>query len=87
MQRIRALGVRAGITLNPKTAVETVFDIGKGELADEVLIMSVEPGFGGQKYMTDVEQINETEAALPNLDIAITRNRSNECWVCRKKWC
>ena len=42
LQRIRALGVRAGITLNPKTAVETVFDIVEQELADEVLIMSVE---------------------------------------------
>ena len=40
LQRIRALGVRAGITLNPKTPVETVFDIVEQELADEVLIMS-----------------------------------------------
>ena len=72
LQKIRALGVRAGITLNPKTPVETVFDIVEQELADEVLIMSVEPGFGGQKYMTDVEsKLFRLRQRWPNLDIAI----------------
>ena len=65
------IGVRAGITLNPKTAVETVFDIVEQELADEVLIMSVEPGFV-QKYMTDVEsKLMRLRQHWPNLDIAI----------------
>ena len=72
LQRIRALDVRAGITLNPKTPVETVFDIVEQELADEVLIMSVEPGFGGQKYMTDVEsKLFRLRQQWPNLDIAV----------------
>ena len=72
LQRIRALGARAGITLNPKTPVETVFDIVEQELADEVLIMSVEPGFGGQTYMDDVEsKLIRLRQHWPNLDIAI----------------
>ncbi|HEX4361583.1 MAG TPA: ribulose-phosphate 3-epimerase [Pseudonocardia sp.] len=47
--RIRELGVRAGVALNPATplsAVEHVLD-----LADLLLVMTVNPGFGGQRYL------------------------------------
>jgi ribulose-phosphate 3-epimerase len=48
-RELRALGVRAGIALRPATAVEPYLDL----LAefDMVLIMTVEPGFGGQKFL------------------------------------
>jgi ribulose-phosphate 3-epimerase len=49
LQTIRALGKRAGVVLNPATpvaAVETVLD-----LCDLVLVMSVNPGFGGQAFI------------------------------------
>ena len=47
---IRQRGVRAGITLKPKTPAEAVFPF----LAqvDEVLVMTVEPGYGGQAFMS-----------------------------------
>ena len=46
---IRSLGVKAGVALNPATPVESVeWVLGK---ADLVLIMSVNPGFGGQKFI------------------------------------
>jgi ribulose-phosphate 3-epimerase len=46
---IRARGVRAGLTLNPETAVEAVLPhLGQLDLA---LVMSVHPGFGGQKFI------------------------------------
>ena len=49
LQTIRALGKKAGVVLNPATpvvAVETVLD-----LCDLVLVMSVNPGFGGQSFI------------------------------------
>jgi ribulose-phosphate 3-epimerase len=52
LQRIRALGKRAGVVLNPHTppeAVEYVLDF-----ADVVLVMSVNPGFGGQAFIAQV---------------------------------
>jgi ribulose-phosphate 3-epimerase len=54
VQQMRALGVRPGVTLNPATSLETVREI--LPYVDQVLIMSVNPGFGGQSYiptMTD----------------------------------
>ena len=49
--RIHAKGKRAGVVLKPKTPAETVLPfLNEVEL---VLVMTVEPGFGGQKFMTD----------------------------------
>ena len=49
LQHIRKLGMNAGIALNPHTPVELLCDI--LEDADFVLLMSVNPGFGGQKFI------------------------------------
>ena len=49
VQAIREQGVKAGVVLNPATPVSVLEDI-LGEL-DMVLLMSVNPGFGGQKYI------------------------------------
>jgi ribulose-phosphate 3-epimerase len=49
IKKIHALGKRAGITLKPGTPPETVFPY--AESLEMVLIMSVEPGFGGQKMI------------------------------------
>lgn len=46
---IRERGVRCGLTLKPATPAEAVFPF-LGQL-DEVLVMTVEPGYGGQKFM------------------------------------
>jgi ribulose-phosphate 3-epimerase len=51
LQKIRALGCRAGITLKPKTPVEAVLPL--LPLVDLALVMTVEPGFGGQSFMAD----------------------------------
>ena len=53
---IRSFGKRAGVTLNPETPAESIFPFLDERLVDEVLIMSVHPGFGGQKYMASVEK-------------------------------
>ena len=49
LKRIKALGVKAGITLNPDTPLSDVREY--LPLADMLLIMSVVPGFGGQKFI------------------------------------
>lgn len=47
---IRQLGLKSGVAINPGTAVETVFDV--LELADLVLVMTVNPGWGGQPFIS-----------------------------------
>ena len=49
LQAIRALGKRAGVTLNPGTPIETIEYV--IDLVDLILIMSVNPGFGGQAFI------------------------------------
>ena len=47
--KIRELGCRPAVTIKPNTKPQAVFDLLK--YVDMVLVMSVEPGFGGQKFM------------------------------------
>ncbi len=69
---IRALGKRAAITLNPETPVERVFECLENRWVDEVLVMSVHPGFGGQKYIASVESKIATLRRMADwVDIAI----------------
>jgi len=49
LQAIRALGKRAGVTLNPATPIDTIENV--IDLVDLILIMSVNPGFGGQAFI------------------------------------
>ena len=52
LEDIRALGKQAAITLKPATPAEEAFPY--LELVDMVLVMTVEPGFGGQSFMEDM---------------------------------
>ena len=49
---IKSFGKRVGISLNPKTSISTLID--EIENIDLILVMSVNPGFGGQKFMHEV---------------------------------
>ena len=49
LEKIRAMGVKPGIVLKPKTPAEDLAEF--LPLVDLVLVMTVEPGFGGQKFM------------------------------------
>lgn len=51
LKEIRNLGCKSCLTIKPKTAPEEIFEF--LPLCDMVLVMSVEPGFGGQKFMPD----------------------------------
>src|ERR1700737_424019 len=49
LQAIRALGKRAGVTLNPGTPIDTIEPV--VDIVDLILVMSVNPGFGGQAFI------------------------------------
>jgi ribulose-phosphate 3-epimerase len=49
LQAIRALGKKAGVTLNPGTSVDSIEPV--IDLVDLILVMSVNPGFGGQAFI------------------------------------
>ncbi|MFC2085516.1 ribulose-phosphate 3-epimerase [Bacteroidota bacterium] len=56
--RIKELGIKAGVVLNPSTPVITLNDV--IDIIDFVLVMSVNPGFGGQKFIiSSLKKINE----------------------------
>lgn len=52
IDKILSLGCKAGLTVKPATAIETVYPY--LDKLGMVLIMTVEPGFGGQKFMADM---------------------------------
>ncbi len=49
LQAIRALGKKAGVTLNPGTSIDTIEPV--IDMVDLILVMSVNPGFGGQRFI------------------------------------
>lgn len=58
MQMIKNANVKAGVTLNPGTSVDTIKHV--LSLADQVLIMTVNPGFGGQSFIPEtMDKIQE----------------------------
>lgn len=67
---IRTRGVRPGLVLNPETPAHALKPwLG---LVDEILLMTVHPGFGGQAFMTEVlPKIAEVRSMAPALPIAI----------------
>src|SRR5690606_7695356 len=70
LQAIRALGKKAGVSLNPATPVSALEHV--VDLLDLVLIMSVNPGFGGQAFIpAAVEKVRQTRALVAGRPIDI----------------
>ena len=67
IQSIKERGIKAGVTLNPATPISSLQDI-LGDV-DLVLIMSVNPGFGGQKFIPSVlKKIADARAMLDRIN-------------------
>ncbi len=63
LEAIKALGMKAGVSLNPHSPVSLLNNV--IEIADLVLLMSVNPGFGGQKFISETYQkISETKELI-----------------------
>lgn len=74
LRKIRSYGVKAALTLNPSTALQEI--VPYIELCDMMLVMSVNPGFGGQKFIEgSVEKVRELrkicDQVKPEMDIEI----------------
>ncbi len=71
-RRLRAIGARAGVAVKPATPVEGLFDL--LDDFDQILVMTVEPGFGGQSFMPET---------LPKLRRLAdeARRRGSEVWL------
>lgn len=87
VMRIKELGAKAGATLNPSTSLETLREVAAD--LDLLLIMSVNPGFGGQKFIErSVNKIararqllDDTRSrALLEVDGGIARETITACW-------
>jgi len=62
LQAIRALGKKAGLALNPATPTEVLDHV--MDLVDLVLVMTVNPGFGGQAYIPLADKIRDVRARM-----------------------
>ena len=70
LQAIRALGKKAGVTLNPGTPVDTIEPV--VDIVDLILVMSVNPGFGGQTFIPfAIEKISRLRALAGSRPINI----------------
>jgi ribulose-phosphate 3-epimerase len=68
LKSIRNSGARAAIALKPKTDFAVLLEY--RDLIDMILIMTVEPGFGGQKFMTDMmDKVSKSRTFIGDADI------------------
>lgn len=85
IQQIKSLGMKAGVALNPHTSVTTIEDVLAD--ADTILIMSVNPGFGAQKFIPHsfkkIEQLrrlidDQKATALIEVDGGVTLENAKQ---------
>lgn len=70
IEKIRSRGIKVGISVKPKTPAEALYEY--LDLIDMVLVMTVEPGFGGQSFMSDM---------MPKIEkIAAEREKRGLCF-------
>ena len=71
IEKIHKLGCTAGICLNPETPVESIESVAK--LCDMILVMTVQPGFGGQKFMSEaagkISKIREVVGTAVRIEV------------------
>ncbi|WP_353268537.1 ribulose-phosphate 3-epimerase [Gemmatimonas sp.] len=87
LMRIKELGVKAGVALNPGTPLSAIEEV--VHMLDLLLIMSVNPGYGGQKFIEySVDKIERARflldqsqsAAVLEVDGGVSRDTIQRCW-------
>ena len=80
LARIRALGLKNAIVINPETPVERLEPYLRE--VDEILVMTVHPGYGGQKFIADcLSKVTWLRTRCPNLDIMVDGGVNGETAV------
>jgi len=70
LSAIHSLGKKAGIVLNPGTPIDSIFEV--LHMVDLILIMSVNPGFGGQKFIeSSLDKVRRMKEELKKRDLDI----------------
>ena len=77
IQLIKSYKKKVGVALNPSTSLDTIkYDL---DNIDMVLIMTVNPGFGGQKFIPQMlQKIKELRKIAPNIDIQVDGGINDE---------
>ena len=84
LRRIRTLGLKNAIVVNPETPVERLEPY-LGEV-DEILVMTVHPGYGGQKFIAEcLTKVAYLRARLPSVDIMVDGGVNGETAVLAAK--
>lgn len=77
LQLIKNRGLRAGVAINPATDIAFLDNI--YEKLDLILVMTVNPGFGGQKFLNQMlEKIRKIRNKFPHIDIQVDGGINNE---------
>ncbi len=84
LRRIRQLGCKAGISLKPGTPAEAARPY--LEYCDLILVMTVEPGFGGQKFMADMmPKLSKLHEMAPGMLLSVDGGvDGGTCGVCKE---
>ncbi len=73
LQHIKAKGVKAGVSLNPHTPIESIKHV--MDMVDLILIMTVNPGFGGQSFIPLLDKIEQARKMINqtgrNIDLQV----------------
>ncbi|CAG8442421.1 1115_t:CDS:2, partial [Cetraspora pellucida] len=71
IDEIREHGMKVGVAVKPKTPIDVIFPL--GHMIDMCLVMTVEPGFGGQKFMTEFLnfKVKALRERFPELNIEV----------------
>lgn len=81
---IKSYNVKACVALNPATPISVIENV--ANKLDMILVMSVNPGFGGQKFIPyAVDKIKKLRALYPNIDIEVDGGINNETCKCVKE--
>lgn len=70
LKRIRSLGCKCAVVINPETPIEKIFPYVNE--VDEILVMTVHPGYGGQKFIGEcLSKVRSLRDMLPSMDIMV----------------
>lgn len=84
LKKIREMGLKNALAINPETPVEALYPY--LDEVDEVLVMTVHPGYGGQKFIAEcLSKVSEVRKRKPDLDIMVDGGVNGETAILANK--